>query len=69
MTAIELTKLLRPVDECGIRHLGIVVESVESTIAREAILVGDVHTYEEVDKVCYRRGLRGVVVDLAEEIG
>lgn len=82
-TCIELVKFHRPVDErdsqpdpanrLGIRHLTIVVEDIEATIARVkergAQPFSEVQTYEDVYKLCYVRGPEGIIIELVEEIG
>ena len=48
------------------------VESVDDTVARMrahgAELVGEVAQYENVYRLCYIRGPRGIIVALAEEL-
>lgn len=82
-TAIELVKFNSPVDErgvqpvpantLGIRHLAIVVQDIDATVAklkeRGAEPFSDVQTYEDDYKLCYVRGPEGIIVEVAEEIG
>jgi catechol 2,3-dioxygenase-like lactoylglutathione lyase family enzyme len=82
-TRIELSKFHSPVDkrgvqpsrsnDLGIRHIAFVVEDLDAALAKikksGAELVGEVHNYKDVYKVCYIRGPEGILLELAEEIG
>ena len=81
-TNIELVKFSQPLDEqgvqrssantLGIRHITFAVEDIEALVAklekRGAELMGEIHNYENVYKLCYVRGPEGIILELAEEI-
>jgi catechol 2,3-dioxygenase-like lactoylglutathione lyase family enzyme len=56
----------------GLRHICLAVDDVEAIIAtakkRGAELMGEIHTYENVYKLCYIRGPEGIIVELAEKL-
>ncbi len=82
-TRLELVKFHNPIDEAGIqrpssntlgiRHIAFVVEDVEAVVAnlrkKGTELMGEIHNYKNVYKVCYIRGPEGIILELAEEIG
>lgn len=79
---IELVKFYQPVDEkgnqpsfsntLGIRHICLNVEDLEGIVARlqqKGIeLMGTIHNYENVYKLCYVRGPEGIILELAEKL-
>ncbi len=79
---IELIKFYQPMDEkglqpsssntLGIRHICIAVENVEAIVAtlknKDLELMGEIHNYQNVYKLCYVRGPEGIILELAEEL-
>ena len=79
---IELVKFDMPLDEkgvqrtlahtLGIRHIAFAVEDIEAVVAKlkkkGAELVGEIQNYENAYKLCYVRGLEGIILELAEQI-
>lgn len=80
---IELVRFYNPVDEkgiqpsfsntLGIRHICFAVEDVEGMVSKLKKkgfnLMGTIHNYENVYKVCYVRGPEGIILELAEKLG
>jgi catechol 2,3-dioxygenase-like lactoylglutathione lyase family enzyme len=80
---IELVRFHSPKDEqgvrrslanaLGIRHICLAVDDVEAAVAtvkeHGGELMGEIHAYENVYKVCYVRGPEGIIVEMAERIG
>jgi catechol 2,3-dioxygenase-like lactoylglutathione lyase family enzyme len=81
---LELAKFVTPVDEkgvqpsysntLGIRHVCFAVEDVEGLVAKlqkkfGVELVGEIHNYKDIYRLCYLRGPEGIILELAEEIG
>lgn len=56
----------------GLRHICFAVDDVEAVVATAkehgAELMGEIHNYQNVYKLCYIRGPEGIIVELAEEI-
>jgi 4-hydroxyphenylpyruvate dioxygenase-like putative hemolysin len=56
----------------GIRHICLTVDDVEAVVATAknhgAELMGTIHNYENVYKVCYIRGPEEIIVEVAEKI-
>lgn len=55
------------------RHMCFNVDDVESLVEilqknHDAELMREILTYENVYKLCYLRGLEGIIVELAEDI-
>ena len=81
-TCIELVKFHRPADEqgiqprlantLGIRHLALIVDDIEATVARlkerGTELFSEIQRYEDSYKLCYVRGPEGIILELAEEL-
>jgi catechol 2,3-dioxygenase-like lactoylglutathione lyase family enzyme len=61
-----------PANKPGIRHLALVVEDIETVVARlrsrGTELVGELVQYEESWKLAYVRGPEGIIVELAEQL-
>ncbi len=81
---IELVRFHTPLDEkgiqpshsntLGIRHICLAVDDVEGLVAllkkkHGAELIGEIHNYENIYKLCYLRGPEGIILELAEKIG
>lgn len=80
---IELIQFYNPLDEkgiqpslsntLGIRHICFAVEDVDeivSILKKKGIeLMGVIHNYENIYKLCYVRGPEGIILELAEKIG
>jgi catechol 2,3-dioxygenase-like lactoylglutathione lyase family enzyme len=80
---LELTKFHAPSDQGdnrpaqantpGIRHILFVVEDIDAVVAglraRGSELVGELVRYEDSYRLCYVRGLEGIIIELAEKIG
>jgi catechol 2,3-dioxygenase-like lactoylglutathione lyase family enzyme len=62
-----------PANVPGLRHLAIMVDDVDDTVARlrphGGELVGEVVQYENVFRLCYLRGPAGMIIELAERVG
>lgn len=62
----------QPVHALGIRHITLLVEDIEATVAKQRALgaepLGAVQRYEDSYKLCYVRGPEGIILDLTEEI-
>ena len=81
-TNLELAKFHTPTDQkgiqqsstntLGIRHIAFAVEDIEAIVAKlrkkGTELFGEIQNYENTYKVCYVRGLEGIIVELAEQI-
>ncbi|MBS1494980.1 MAG: VOC family protein [Bacteroidetes bacterium] len=79
---IELVKFYNPVDEkglqpiqsntLGISHICFAVEDVEGLVAKlqkkGGELMGEIHNYKDVYKICYLRGPEGIILELAEKL-
>jgi 4-hydroxyphenylpyruvate dioxygenase-like putative hemolysin len=79
---IELIKFYSPSDEkgiqqpfantLGIRHIAFVVEDIEAVVAKlkkkGMEIFSEIQNYEEIYKLCYCRGLEGIILELAERI-
>jgi len=83
-TMLELVQFHSPLDEqglqpshsntLGLRHLCFEVDDVEgvTSMLKEkhgTELVGVIHNYENLYKLCYVRGPEGIIVELAQKIG
>jgi catechol 2,3-dioxygenase-like lactoylglutathione lyase family enzyme len=81
---LELAKFIKPTDAngvqpgfsntLGIRHICFAVEGLDALVAKlqkkfGAELVGEIHNYQDVYRLCYLRGPEGIILELAEEIG
>jgi catechol 2,3-dioxygenase-like lactoylglutathione lyase family enzyme len=80
---LELTKFhspstqggnrLAPANTPGIRHIAFAVTDIEPIVARlrarGAELVGELEWYEDRYRLCYVRGPKGIIIELAEQIG
>jgi catechol 2,3-dioxygenase-like lactoylglutathione lyase family enzyme len=80
---LELTKFHTPADEegacpapanrLGIRHIAFVVHDMDTIVnglrAKGLELIGEIQNYEDTFRLCYIRGLEGLIVELAEQIG
>jgi len=81
---IELVQFHTPKDENGIQpryantlgisHLCLAVDDVEGLVAllqknHGAQLMGKIHNFENLYKLCYIRGPEGIILELAEKIG
>lgn len=57
----------------GLHRIMFAVDDIDDTIARlrthGAELLGEVANYENVYRLCYLRGLEGIIVALAEQVG
>jgi len=57
----------------GIRHVAFVVEDIDAVLARlrarGAELVGELGRYRDSYRLCYVRGPKGIIVELAQRIG
>lgn len=64
---------VEPANAPGIRHLLFAVDDVDDTVARlqarGAELVGEVTDYGTSYRLCYIRGPRGIIIELAEKLG
>jgi len=63
-----------PVNSLGYLRVMFTVEDIDELVSRlttkhGAMLVGEVVTYESSYKLCYIRGVEGLLIGLAEEIG
>ena len=62
-----------PANTPGLRHLTFAVDDLDAVLARlrahGAELVGDVERYGGSYRLCYVRGLEGIIIELAEKIG
>ena len=62
-----------PVNALGYLRVMFTVEDIDDTVARltkhGAQLVGEVVQYENAYRLCYIRGVEGLLIGLAEEIG
>jgi 4-hydroxyphenylpyruvate dioxygenase-like putative hemolysin len=62
-----------PANTPGIRHVAFAVEDIDAVVAalraRGAELVGELERYEDSWRLCYVRGLAGIIFELAEQIG
>ena len=81
-TNLELIKYYTPSDEngiqrplaniLGIRHIAFVVEDIEAVVAKLKTkgqeIFGEIQSYEESYKLCYVRGPKGIIRELAEQI-
>ena len=70
---VEIEPENAPPNTLGLRSVMFTVESVDETVARMrahfgAELVGEVARYENSYRLCYMRGLGGMIVALAEEL-
>jgi catechol 2,3-dioxygenase-like lactoylglutathione lyase family enzyme len=56
----------------GLRHVCFAVDDVEAVVATAkehgAELMGDIHNYQDMYKLCYIRGPEGIIVELAEKL-
>jgi catechol 2,3-dioxygenase-like lactoylglutathione lyase family enzyme len=56
-----------------IRHIAFAVEDIDAVVAglraRGAELVGELERYEDSYRLCYVRGPKGIIIELAERIG
>jgi catechol 2,3-dioxygenase-like lactoylglutathione lyase family enzyme len=80
---LELTKFHTPSDQGdnrharantpGVRHVAFAVEDIDALVAglraRGAELVGELERPEDSYRLCYVRGPKGIVIELAERIG
>lgn len=81
--AIELVQFHSPLDEkgpqpswantLGMRHLCFETDDVEAIVAtlkqkHGAELMGVIHDYENVYRLCYVRGPEGIIVELAQPL-
>ncbi len=61
-----------PVNTLGIRRIMFAVTDIDDVVARlqkhGAELVGEVVQYEDMYRLCYLRGLEGIMVALAEQL-
>ncbi len=61
-----------PVNTLGIRRIMFAVEDIEDVLAHlqahGAELIGELVQYEDKYRLCYLRGLEGIIVALAEQI-
>ena len=62
-----------PVNSLGYLRVMFAVDNIDELVGRlvklGAELVGEIVQYEEVYRLCYIRGVEGILVGLAEEIG
>jgi catechol 2,3-dioxygenase-like lactoylglutathione lyase family enzyme len=62
-----------PVNTLGIRRIMFAVDDMDDVLARlrghGAELVGEIEQYEDSYRLCYVRGLEGILVALAEPLG
>ncbi|WAC66020.1 VOC family protein [Agrococcus sp. SL85] len=58
-----------PATERGIRHLALVVDDLDETLAAVGALHGEVRQHEDVWRLCYVRGPGGILVELAQRLG
>lgn len=62
-----------PVNALGYLRVMFTVEDIDDTLARlskrGAELVGEVVQYEDTYRLCYIRGLEGILIGLAQELG
>jgi catechol 2,3-dioxygenase-like lactoylglutathione lyase family enzyme len=62
-----------PANTLGIRRVAFAVDDIDAAVAglqaRGAELLGGVERYEDTYRLCYVRGLEGITVMLAEQIG
>ena len=62
-----------PVNALGYLRVMFAVENIDDTLARlgklGAELVGEVVQYEDTYRLCYIRGVEGILIGLAEELG
>lgn len=62
-----------PVNSLGCLRVMFTVEDLDETVSRlskhGAELVGEIVQYENVYRLCYIRGVEGILVGLAEELG
>ena len=80
---IELIQFHSPKDEkgpqsshantLGMRHICLAVDDVEAVVAtvkkHGGELMGVIHNYENIYKLCYMRGPEGIILELAEQLG
>lgn len=56
----------------GLRHICLAVDDVEAAVAavkkHGAELMGEIHNYQNVYKLCYVRGPEGIILELAEKL-
>lgn len=61
-----------PANTPGIRHIAFAVKDIDAVVARLRArggeLVGEVGRYEDSYRLCYVRGLQGIIVELVEKI-
>jgi catechol 2,3-dioxygenase-like lactoylglutathione lyase family enzyme len=79
---IELVQFHSPIDiqglqssssnTLGMRHICLAVDDVEAAVAvvkkHGGDLMGKIHNYENMYKLCYVRGPEGIIVELAEKL-
>jgi hypothetical protein len=62
-----------PVNALGYLRVMFTVEDIDDTVSRlirhGAQLVGEVVQYKDIYRLCYMRGVEGILIGLAEEIG
>ncbi|ATL33059.1 VOC family protein [Streptomyces formicae] len=62
-----------PANTLGLRSLMFAVDDIDATVtrlrAKGSELVGEVVQYENSYRLCYLRGLEGIIVALAEQLG
>lgn len=62
-----------PVNSLGYLRMMFTVEDLDETLSRltghGAQLVGEVVQYEDLYRLCYIRGMEGILIGLAEELG
>ena len=56
----------------GMRHICLAVDDVEAAVAivkkHGGELMGEIHNYQNVFKLCYVRGPEGIIIELAEKL-
>jgi hypothetical protein len=56
----------------GIRHIAFVVENIEVVVAKLKMkgmeILSEIRNYENMHKLCYVRGLKGTIIELAEQL-
>ena len=80
---VELSKFHRPAavriepenapsNALGIRRIMFAVDDIDDVVARlrshGAELVGEIARYEDIYRLCYRRGPEGIIIGLAEQL-
>ena len=71
--AVRVGPEAAPVNALGIRRIMFAVDDIDAVLARVqaggAVLIGEVVQYGDSYRLCYVRGLEGIMVGLAEKIG